>query len=169
MRDDGTGIDEDEEVLAGLQVRFVEAVRLKDANALDQAEEIFQAILRQEPRLPEPRMELARIFLDTDRLLEAEEHARLALEHLAAGGRWTDDLGDGVVESIAHALLAEILRRRLDEDDVVFGDPEVYRSLLAESRSLFEKAHRLDPTDETSSYYASFLGPAAPDTEPEQN
>lgn len=155
------------ERLGALGETFTVAMGLKERGDIDSAEELFLEILRAEPRLPEPRMELARLLLDTDRLSDAETHARLALEHLASGGRWTDVLPDGVVESIAHALLAEILRRRLEDDDIIFGDPSAFQAMLTESREHFATAHRLDPTDETSSYYATYLGaePGAPPIE----
>ena len=59
----------------------------------------------------------------------------------------------------ARATLAEILRRRADEDDVIFGEPEAFRALLAESKVHFEQAATLDPSDAYSSYHAFFLGP----------
>ena len=158
MPDELTSSLDDAAQLEALGERFTLALNLKDRGDIDRAEELFLEILRAEPRLPEPRMELARLLLDTDRIEDAEGHARLALDHLKAGGRWTDMLPDGVVESIAHALLAEILRRRLEDDDVIFGDPATFKALLTESREHFAAAHRLDPTDETSSYYANYLG-----------
>jgi tetratricopeptide (TPR) repeat protein len=162
MTDEVAAAQEEAVRLDALAAQFTAALDLKERGDLDRAEEMLHRVLRAEPRLPEPRMELARILLDTDRLADAEEHARLALEHLEGGGRWTDSLPPGVVEAIAHALLAEILRRRLEEDDVIFGDPEGFRRMLQESQQLFARAHTLDPTDETSSYYALFLGdPAA--------
>lgn len=145
--------------LEAVAERFLEALKQKDAGRIDRAEDALREILRLEPRLPEPRMELARILLDTDRLPEAEEHARLALEHLESGGQWTADIPENVVLALCHALLAEILRRRADEDDVIFGDPGAFRALVEESRTHFEKASELDPADEYASYHAFFLGP----------
>jgi len=151
--------DLEEDALASLGPRFLQALGLKEAGRVDDAEEALVAILKEEPRLPEPRMELARIHLDTERIDTAEEHARTALEHLESGGQWTDMLPEEVLLSVAHALLAEILRRRLEEDAVIFGDPAEFKALLAESKTHFARARELDPTDETSSYYAFFLGP----------
>jgi len=151
--------DAEEAALKALGPRFMEALAAKDAGSVDAAEETLLAILKQEPRLPEPRMELARIHLDTERIESAEAHARTALEHLEAGGQWTDMLPEDVVKSVAHALLAEILRRRLEDDAVIFGDPAEFKALLAESKTHFSRARELDPTDETSSFYAFFLGP----------
>ena len=150
--------DPEQEALEALSQQFLGALAAKDRGDIDRAEEALRAVLKVEPRLPEPRMELARILLDTDRLADAEPHARDALEHLGSSGPWTDELPENVVVGLAHALLAEILRRHADEDDVIFGDPERFRALVAESKEHFDKAAELDPDDSYSSYYAFFLG-----------
>lgn len=150
--------DREQEALEALEKRFVTAVTHKDQGRLDDAEDEFRDILRAEPRLPEPRMELARLLLDTDRLDEAEEHAREALGFLEAGGQWTDDLSEEAVLGLAHALLAEILRRRAEDDTVIFGDPQAFQRIVTESREHFERAAALDPSDEYSSYHAFFMG-----------
>jgi hypothetical protein len=72
-----------------------------------------------------------------------------------------------VVEAIAHALLAEILRRRADDDDVIFGDADAWKALVAESEAEFEKAAALDPADEYASYHAFFLGVPGAKVEPD--
>lgn len=146
--------------LEALEPKFLAALHDKEAGRLDEAEEALRAVLEIEPRLPEPRMELARLLLDSERVDDAVEQARTALEHLDNTGPWNDDLPAEVVGSIAHALLAECLRRHADSDAVLFGDPAVFQRLLRESKEHFAKAAELDPTDETSSYYAFFLGAA---------
>ncbi len=148
----------EDEGLDELQSRFVAAMADKEAGRIDAAEDAYRAILAEEPRLAEPRLELAHLLLATDRVEEAVEHARLAVEHLEAGGQWVEDLSEEVVRALAHRVLAEALRRRADEDDVIFGDPEVFRGLLAEARAHFERASRLDPSDAYSSYHAFFMG-----------
>jgi tetratricopeptide (TPR) repeat protein len=148
----------DEAVLRDLEARFMEAVSARQRGEVDTAEDGYRAILAIEPRLPEPHLELAHLLVTTDRLSEAEEHAREALTYLLAGGQWVEDLAADEILGLAHATLAEILRRRADEDDVIFGDPEVFRALVAESREHFEAAARLDPSDDRSSYHAFFLG-----------
>lgn len=150
--------DREQKVLDELGERFLSAISLKDGGSIDRAEDELRAILRAEPRLAEPRMELARILLDTDRLDEAIEQARESLDHLEKHGSWTEDVEENIVRAIAHATLAESLRRKADEDDVIFGDPEVFRALVAEARSHFERAAALDPQEDRSSYYAFFLG-----------
>jgi tetratricopeptide (TPR) repeat protein len=149
------------EQLEQLGQAFMEALRIKEAGSLDDAHEALTSILKQEPRLAEPRMELARILLDTDRVEEAEEHARQALGDLENHGQWVEDIGENTVLALAHALLAEALRRRADDDDIIFGDPETFAALLKESRSHFSKASELDPSDAYSSYHAFFMGPEA--------
>jgi tetratricopeptide (TPR) repeat protein len=150
--------DAEQPVLDQLAADFLRALSLKDRGEIDDAESTLRDILRTEPRLAEPHMELARLLLDTDRVKEAEPHAREALSHLEAGGQWTDDLPENVIQGLAHGLLAEILRRRAEDDEVLFGDPAVFKEMLAESRTHFERASELDPSDEYASYHAFFLG-----------
>jgi len=138
--------------------QFMDALRAKSDGKLDVAEDELRAILKVEPRLPEPRMELARILLDTDRLTEAEEQAREARGYLEADGQWTDDIPANVVLALCYGLIAEILRRHADEDDVIFGDAEAFKGIVEESQQLFAKASELDPSDEYASYHAFFLG-----------
>jgi len=152
-------IEEDEHrALAALEPKFMTALKAIEDNRVDTAEDLLKAILIVEPRLPEPHMELARVYLAMERLEEAEEHARMAVEMLENTGPWLDGIEDEVVASLGHALLAEVLRRRLEEDDVIFGDPNEFRRLTRESQEHFATAARLDPSDETSSYYAFFMG-----------
>lgn len=150
--------EHEDEQLDALGRRFLEALDRKRAGDVDGSEDELRAILKVEPRLAEPHMELARILLDTDRLSDAEIHAREGLQHLEAGGQWTDELPENVLKALAHALLAEVLRRRADEDDVIFGDPARFRELVDESRKHFALAAELDPSDEYASYHAFFLG-----------
>lgn len=149
---------DDADPLDALGERFMAALRAKEAGDLDAAEDELRAILRTEPRLPEPHLELGRILLDTDRLDEAETHAREALTHLEASGPWTEEVPENVVGGLAWGLLAEVLRRIADEDDVIFGDPARFKALVAESQRAFAKAASLDPSDEYASYHAFFLG-----------
>lgn len=134
--------------IAPLAPRFLDALRAVEAHDVDGAGEILRGILRVEPRLAEPRMELARLLLETGQLDEAEEHAREALRILEAGGQWNDDLPEGALLSLCVDLLGEILRQRADADEVVFGDPEVWKALMNESIALFRRAHQLDPENE---------------------
>ncbi|MCB9669314.1 MAG: tetratricopeptide repeat protein [Alphaproteobacteria bacterium] len=147
------------ELLDALGERYLLAVERVSTGDLDRAEDLLRDILRQEPRLAEPNLTLGRLLLDTQRLEPAEEHTRTALAILQDEGQWTEEVPEDVVLSIAHAQLAEILRLRADEDDVIFGDPETFHAIVRESKEHFQKAADLDPSDATSSYYAFFMGP----------
>ncbi len=144
--------------LEELSVRFMAGVQARQSGDIDGAEDAFRAVIRAEPRLAEPHMELARVLLDTGRIEEAEPHAREALGHLEVSGVWTDDVPEDVVRGLANALLAEVLRQRAGMDEVIFGPPEAFESMLREARERFTTAAALDPTDEYSRYHATFLG-----------
>ncbi|MFT6146105.1 MAG: tetratricopeptide (TPR) repeat protein [Myxococcota bacterium] len=156
-------LDAEQAELDRLSGIFITALSAKEQGKFDAAEELLRDILRSEPRLAEPHMELARILLDTDRLKPAESEAREALDQLSATGPWLDEIPGATVHAIAHALLAEVLRRRADEDEVIFGDPEVFTGLLDEARKHFDLARKLDPSDEYASFHAVFLGPKSTD------
>lgn len=140
--------------LAELGPRFVAALRLREAGRTDAAVEALQAILRLEPRLAEPRMELARAWLEMGRLEDAESEVREAIRLLEIGAQWTDDLPESVVLALAWGLLGEVLKERAATDDVVFGPEEGFRTLIDQSRVAFARAHALDPSDT----YAGILG-----------
>ena len=130
----------------------------RSSGQIDEAEKRLRSIVRQEPRLAEPHLALGRLLLDTGRLEEAEDYARLGLEHLEQSGLWTEDLPEPVVQGIAHSLLGEVLRQRADSDDIIFGDPEVFKALLVEAKQCFERAQAADPDDAYSAHQAFFLG-----------
>jgi tetratricopeptide (TPR) repeat protein len=151
-------IEREERDLEELGKRFMSALESKSSGNIDHAEDELVAIVRIEPRLAEPRMELARLLLDTGRIDDAEEHARAALGTLRTGGRWNEDVPEKVLLSMAAALLGEILRQRADGDDLIFGDADTFKGVLAEATALILEAAELDPTDEYASYHAFFMG-----------
>ena len=59
-------IDQPEEHLEGLGDQFMEAVRRMEKSDIDGAAELFRRILQKEPRLAEPRIELARLRNSTN-------------------------------------------------------------------------------------------------------
>lgn len=146
-------------VLADLAARFERALEHVRTGNVDGAADLLRGILRQEPRLPEPRLELARVCMDTGQLEEAEEHAREALALLERGGQWVEDLPEQTVQSVAHGLLGEILRRTADSDEVVFGAPDRWKTLMAEARESFRKAAVLDPANLHAAYWGFGLSP----------
>ncbi|MFZ5482154.1 MAG: tetratricopeptide repeat protein [Myxococcota bacterium] len=150
--------DAPEKHLEALGPRFMEGLKKRAEGRVDDALEIFQEVLRAEPRLAEPRMEIARVWLEMGKLEEAEAEAREAVRLLETGAQWTDELPENVVLALAWALLGEVLKERAQSDEVVFGDPEVFEALLGESRVAFARAAELDPTDSASWLNAQELG-----------
>ena len=148
---------EDEALLEALQEQFLAALDHHRRGDVDRAVELLKGVLEGEPRLAEPRLELGRIELDMGHLEEAELQTREALRILLAGGQWVDDLSEEQMQSIAHGQLAEILRLRADSDEVVFGDPQVFKRMLAESKAHFDQAAKLDPDAVSASGHAEFF------------
>jgi tetratricopeptide (TPR) repeat protein len=154
--------------LSALGPRFMAGIEKRQAGKVDDALEIFREVLRAEPRLAEPRMEIARILLEMGKLDEAEAEAREAVRLLETGAQWTEELPENVVLALAWALLGEILKERAQSDEVVFGDPETFEELLGESRAAYTRAAELDPTDTVSALNAAELGDRTAET-PEEN
>ena len=148
-------IDEPEAHLEGLGDQFMAAVQRMEKNDIDGAAETFRRILQKEPRLAEPRIELARILIETRQTEEAESEIREAIRILENGGQWLDALTENQVQSIAYSLLAEVLRLRAEDDEVVFGDPEKWRAIVDESHAAFRKARDLDPENAHAEYWAT--------------
>lgn len=150
--------DADEKtLLETLSQTFLTAASARRAGDIDRAIELLHDIVRGEPRLPEPHYELGHIHLVAGRLVDAELEARTALKWLLQGGQWVDSVPEHVMISLAHGLLGEVLRQRATTDEVVFGDPEVFRALLDESKAHFAAAAELDPTNEHADHHNFFL------------
>lgn len=158
--DDTVGDGEDAH-LKGLGDRFLLALAAREKNDIDAAAELLRSILRVEPRLAEPQMELARVLMESEQLEEAEEYAREAVKILEGGGQWTEDLPENVVLSAAWGILAEILRRKADTDEIVFGEADAFKALMDETRAAFLRAAELDPTNEHAASWAFGFDPAA--------
>lgn len=141
--------------LDGLDARFLGALESIRAGRVDQAAEELRAILKIEPRLAEPRLELGRLLLDAGQLDEAAEQASEAISILESGGQWVEDLPEEVVLSLAWDLRGEALRRTADQDEVVFGDPAEWTRLTEESQAAFKKAAELDPDNVHARYWAT--------------
>ena len=151
---DGPTYDETESHLEGLGEQFLSGLLCVQKGDMDAAAETFQRILRVEPRLAEPRIELARIMLETQQPKEAESELREAIRILDSNGLWLDTLPEDEVKSIAFGLLGETLRCLAESDSVVFGDPDVWRAIVDEAHAAFKKARELDPKNSHADYWA---------------
>ena len=140
--------------LEGLDQRFVAALTARQRGDVDTAAELLRGILKVEPRLAEPHMELSSLLLEAEQVDEGREHAEEAVRLLEGGPPWLDDPPPNVLQSLAWNLLGEALRQKADSDEVVFGDPAEFRRLMGESRSAFAKAAALDPTNAHADHWS---------------
>jgi thioredoxin-like negative regulator of GroEL len=150
---------DDDELVAALEKRFGQALDARQRGDVDGAAELLRGILKLEPRLAEPRLELAHLLIETGQVDEAEDHVREAISVLESGGRWTEDLEDEQLQSLAWGTLGEVLRRKADADDVVFGPAAAYEALVKESQDAFAKAVALDPENEHARGWSLPAGP----------
>ena len=155
----GTKIDinQEEAHLEGLDIQFMDGLKRMGAADFDGAAACFRRVLKCEPRLAEPRIELARILIETDCLREAEAEVREAIKILESGGQWIAQVEPHQISSIAYGILAEVLRLLAETDEVVFGDPEIWRNIVDEAHAAFRKARELDPDNAHADYWAGGL------------
>jgi len=144
----------DETLDPGLSKHFISAMAARRSGNVDRAAELLRKILKEEPRLAEPRMELAGLLMETGQPEEAASEASEAVRILEAGGQWTEDLPENVVLSLAYSILGEALRKTLDNDDVVFGDPEVWKEKLEASQRALKRASELDAGNDHAQYWS---------------
>lgn len=138
-------ISRDEAHLPALALRLSEALRLRADGKDPEAAPILHEILRADPRLAEPRLELAHIAASTEDWEEAEGHARLALQTLRLGGQWSEDVEPQVLLSFAANLLGEILFRSVEGGDLFLADQAAFARVWNEAAALFTEAASLDP------------------------
>ena len=108
------------------------------------ARKCLRKLLKQEPRLAEPHLELGHMEIQRDDLDEAEVHVRMAVEILERGGQWIDDVKPSKLLSFAVNLLGEILFRRAER--ISAGDDrQRFDDLWNEAAGCFTRATGLDP------------------------
>ena len=123
-------------------------LRLEGKSA--EAEKVLHDILETEPRLAEPRLELAHIFLEHRNLEEAENQARWAVELLRSYGPWTFELTGKQLLSYALTMHAEVLSTILDSDKEALEKPETLIAQWNEVAALFAEASELDPENQAA-------------------
>lgn len=140
--------------LEELESRLMEALKLRRDGQTEKATEELRYILKVEPRLAEPRMELASIALQSGQWEEAEAQAEEAVQILKNGGQWTEELDEKVLLSLAWNLLGEALRQQADSDEVVFGSPERWQELMEKAKEAFTQAENIDPQNAHASAWS---------------
>ena len=155
---DQQSFDGEDSHLEALQDQFMVGLECTQAGHIDRAAELFRNILKMEPRLAEPRMELARLLLDTGQIDEASEQLAEAISVLEKGGQWIDQIPENTVLSAAYALLGESFQRQANVDSIVFGHPEQWKRLMEKAKAAFARAKTLDPENTEASLRAAELG-----------
>ncbi|MCP4867662.1 MAG: hypothetical protein GY898_02965 [Proteobacteria bacterium] len=138
----------DQSVLDALTPKMQTALELRQNGQHDRAEKLFREILRSEPRLAEPRLELAHLAAGREDWGEAQDQARIAVTTLIAGGQWTMDVDPAPLLSFAMNLLGETLVRAIEGGDLFLRDKDKFESVWNEASVLFTEAKKLDPTNE---------------------
>lgn len=138
----------DQEVLDALAPKMVAALEARRAGEDSVAEKLLRDILRNEPRLAEPRLELAHLAAEREQWEEARTQAELAVTTLRAGGQWTLDVEPPALLSFALNLLGEVIVRWLEEGDLLLRDRPEFTRRWNEAAGLFADACRLDGTND---------------------
>jgi len=134
--------------LGSLEVAMARAFELMQEGKQAEASDLFRQILQVEPRLAEPRLELAHLAASNEEWEEDEAQARSAVQTLRAGGQWTLDLEADVLLAFAINLLGEILVRAIEGSDLIFHDRGQFNTVWNEAAALFREAQGLDPANE---------------------
>ena len=129
--------------IAPMQELFMAAMEHRQMGQTKKAEVCLLEILKNEPRLPEPHLELAHIYHATKQLDEARIHIEEAVQYLENGGQWLD-LPEQEVLSMAYVIQGDIYRSLADLDEVVFGDQVLYVDYINRAKNAFSKANMID-------------------------
>ncbi len=131
-----------------LEHLFIAAMEARGSGESVRARELFRALLKEDPRLAEPYLELSTLAGEAEDWEEAEALARTGVDLLKAGGQWTDDLAEEEMMAFALNLLGEVLMHRAEED--LMTDPEAFQGRWNEAAALFREALRHHPRDEAA-------------------
>ena len=146
----------EKELLKVLEVKFLDAMRCHQESKLDRAEELYKAILKLEPRLVEPNLELAHIELKRGRLSEAQARTEEAIRLCGQHGHWLDNFTDDQLLSLCYSTLENILKEQSTQDEIVFGDPKEFTSLINKAKDAYKKAYRLNKDNQHAEYWGGF-------------
>jgi len=135
----------DREQLSDLEPKMRMAMAARDQGNDGEARKLFDDILQEEPRLAEPRLELAHMAALVEDWEEAQGQARLAIDILKRGGQWTQDVEPKVLLGFALNLLGELMVRPLEEGDIFLTDRPRFDRSWNEASGLFALAIAADP------------------------
>ena len=159
-----TGDDPVREGMEGLEVLFREGLAARQAGQRAAAVGAYRAILKRDPRLAEPYLELATLAAEDGDLDEAEALARSGVAQLRLGNQWTDDLGEGQLLAFALNLLGEVLLQKAE--DTIEVDTPAFVAQWNEASTLFREALAHDPADAHARSNALHCRPLGPDGRP---
>ena len=137
-------LESDRDQLAELEPKLRMALAALEQGKENEAKKLFEEILQAEPRLAEPRLELAHMAAIAEDWEEAQSQARLAVEILERGGQWTEDVEPAVLLSFALNLLGELIVRPLEEGDLFLTNRPRFNSSWNEASEMFAKALEAD-------------------------
>ena len=149
-------MSEEEKILKQLEFKFLEAIKAHQEGNLDKAELISKAILKLEPRLVEPNVELSSIALRREQLELAQGYAEEAIRLCTLHGHWMDNFTDDELLAMAYCNLGEALRKQAEMDEVIFQDPEMFEVLIGKAKEAYQKAAKLDPDNEFAKFWGAF-------------
>jgi hypothetical protein len=141
-------LDTDRALTEALEPKMKAALALREAGQNAKAADVLREIIHADPRLPEPRLELAHVAASRDDWEEAQTQARMGVSLLRAGGQWTADLPPSTLLAFAINLLGETVVRPLEEGDLFLVDQPAFVVAWNEAATLFQEAATLDPASE---------------------
>jgi tetratricopeptide (TPR) repeat protein len=135
----------DKDQLAELEPKMRMAMTAREQGNNGEARKLFESILQTEPRLAEPRLELAHMAAMAEDWEEAQTQARLAVDILERGGQWTEDIAPKALLGFALNLLGELIVRPLEEGDLFLTDRPQFNARWNEASEIFARCLEADP------------------------
>ena len=135
----------DKDQLAELEPKMRMAMTAREQGKDGEARKLFESILQSEPRLAEPRLELAHMAAIAEDWDEAQTQARLAVDILQRGGQWTEDVAPKVLLGFALNLLGELIVRPLEEGDLFLTNRAEFNARWNEASEVFARCLEADP------------------------
>ena len=120
--------------------KFEQALEARENNDIDSCCELLLHIIKNEPRLPEPHLELANIYLIIEKLEDARVHIEEVITYLENGGQWTE-IDVNTLLSLAYSTKSEIYHALADRDEIVLNSNEAEFTRLIKYHNPQRKKH----------------------------